>query len=81
MIEEYKKIRKHLQLMDTDVRKLKEDMIKVNDIFQKMIKEMDLFARKENLKILEKYITLWNPMNFVTEDEVVRIINEHKKRG
>ncbi|MBS3107382.1 hypothetical protein J4468_00540 [Candidatus Woesearchaeota archaeon] len=81
MIEEYKKIRKHVQILDSDIRKLKEDMTKVNDIFQKMIKEMDLFARKENLKILEKYITLWNPMNFITEEEVIRLISEHKKRG
>ena len=45
-------------------------------------KEMSFFARKESIKELEKYINLWHPLNFTTEEEVRKIMREElKKRG
>ena len=41
-----------------------------------IIKELQGFARKENLKVLEKYINFWNPLNFTTEEEVIKLIEE-----
>ncbi|MBI4448282.1 hypothetical protein HY643_04840, partial [Candidatus Woesearchaeota archaeon] len=41
------------------------------------------FAKKENVKVLEKYINLWNPLNFVTREEAKRIAKEvlEEKKG
>ncbi len=38
--------------------------------------ELEFFARKENLKVLEKYINLWNPLNFVTKEEVLELTSK-----
>ena len=43
-----------------------------------LLKELELFARKEDVKFLEKYINLWNPMKFVTEQDVKNLL-EHNK--
>lgn len=76
MIEEYKKIIREIKTINTDIKDLKEEINELKDTLKHMVQEMQYFARKENLKVLEKYINLWNPMNFVTEEEVIKIINE-----
>ena len=41
-----------------------------------VIRELQTVARKDEVKVLEKYINLWNPLKFVTQNEVEQIINE-----
>ena len=38
------------------------------------LRETDFFAKKNDIKVLEKYINLRNPLEFVTENDVERII-------
>ena len=37
--------------------------------------------RKEQIKVLEKYINMWNPLNFVTEEEVLELIEKNKLKN
>lgn len=74
MIEEYKKLSQEIKSIDTEVKEIKNDLHHIKEVLKKLVKEMETFARKENLKILEKYINFWNPMNFVTKEEVIKII-------
>ena len=41
-----------------------------------IIKELKLTAGKEEVLILKKYIDLWNPMNFATQRDVERLVEE-----
>lgn len=74
MIDEYKKLSQEIKTIDLEIKEIKNDLQHIKEVFKKMINEMESFARKENLKILEKYINFWNPLNFVTREEVIRII-------
>ena len=74
MIEEYKKLSNEIKSIDIELKEIKNDIQNVKEVLKKIIKEIETFARKENLKILEKYINFWNPMNFVTKEEVIKII-------
>lgn len=74
MIEEYKKLMRHLKGVETDIKEFKKDLFNVKEIISGLTKEMRLFARKDSLHVLEKYINLWNPMNFVTEKDVANLM-------
>ncbi len=78
MVEEYKNMLEEIKGINKEVKETKEDILKIQETLKKIIDEMGSFARTENLKVLEKYINMWNPMNFVTEEEVLKLI---KKRG
>ena len=41
-----------------------------------IIKELKITAGKEELMTLKKYIDFWNPMNFVTQRDVERVVEE-----
>lgn len=80
MIEEYKRLMSELKIINNEIRDLKGDMFNIKEGIKHVIKEFDLFARKEDVAFLEKYINLWNPLKFVTEEDVLRIIEHHKKQ-
>ena len=80
MIDQYKRIDSELTAISEDLKEIKENMFTMKENFGKIIKEMKFFARKDQLKILEKYINMWNPFNFVTEEEVLELIKKNKAK-
>ena len=78
MIEEYKKVMSELKIIDGEIKEIKSDIFKLKDSIRHLVKETELFARKDDVQFLEKYINLWNPMKFVTEDDVKKLIERHK---
>ncbi len=81
MIDGYKKITENVRSTEEEIKEFKKDLFEIKEILRHITKELEFFARKDSVKVLEKYINMWNPLNFVTEKEVVNIIEEHKKRG
>ncbi|MFH1210712.1 MAG: hypothetical protein V1645_02235 [archaeon] len=74
MIEEYKKTMRDMKTIQAEIAEMKKEVFYLKEVLTDFNKELDMFARKDSVKVLEKYINLWNPMNFVTEQEVVNII-------
>lgn len=41
-----------------------------------IIKELKLCAKKEDVNVLQRYINMWEPVNFVTRKEVEKIVED-----
>jgi len=74
MIEEYKKTVRDMRAVQHELADLKKEVFYLKEVLNDFNKEFDMFARKDSVKVLEKYINLWNPMNFVTEKDVIDIV-------
>ena len=81
MIEEYKKLLTDVKTIKEEIKESKKEVFELQELIKGIAKDMDGFAKKNSLKILEKYINLWNPMNFITEEEVVKLIDTKIKEG
>ena len=79
LISEYKRLSQDIKVVDSVLKDLKKDIFEMKDALRHILGELKFFARKEHFKVLEKYINMWNPFNFVTEEEVLKLIKE--KRG
>lgn len=79
MLEEYKKLIGEIRTIDSEIKDVKRNLFEIKNVLDHIIKEMQFFAKKENLRVLEKYINFWNPLNFVTEKEVIQIMKEKLK--
>ncbi len=75
-IEEYKRINKEIEIINADIKTLKNDLFNLKQTINGFLNEVDFFARKNDIKLLEKYINLWNPLEFVREDDIEKIIEE-----
>ena len=80
MIEEYKKLIAELKANNLEMKEIKQDILNTKETIRKMFKEMEIFARKDELKVLEKYINLWNPLKFITEKELDDILDKKLKK-
>ena len=74
MLEEHKSGLVEIKKMAASVRDVNEDMNNLKNIMKHLTDEAASFAKDEDVKVLEKYINVWNPLNFVSEKEVKRIV-------
>ena len=79
MVEEFRRISGQLKDLDAELKQAKNEMFKVREALKDVIKEMSSFASSQELKVLERYINTWNPLNFMTEKEVLLLIKENAK--
>ena len=80
MIEEYKKLLREISAMNAEMGDLRAELAEMGSGMRKVVGELDLFARKESVKVLDKYLKLWSPLNTVSEDQVERIVEEKIKK-
>lgn len=70
--------------MYTELSELKKELSALKDQMNLVVSGLTETAKKEDVKVLEKYIELWEPLNFVTKREVEamvrRAINEVKAK-
>lgn len=79
-IEEYKRINKEIASINEDIKKIKEELFNLKQILRNFLSETEIFAKKTDVKVLEKYINLWNPLEFVREEDIDKII-EYKLKN
>lgn len=65
-----------IKTLTSDINEIRKEIQELKDKFLLVIRELQTTARKEEVKVLEKYINLWNPIKFVSQNEVEQIINE-----
>src|SRR3989344_4049039 len=74
MLEEFKTLLNEIKGVTTDLKEIKDSTAKFQITIKQLVSELDSFANKDQVKALEKYINLWSPLNFVTEEEVKSLI-------
>lgn len=75
-VKEMKEIRKTLQEIRSKISTLESEINVVKNELQIMEKRLEDFAKKEDIRVLEKYIEFLNPSAYVTEKRVKEIIKE-----
>lgn len=59
-----------------EINEIKKDIENLKRVLREMINELKACAKKEEVEVLKKYINLWNPIKFATEETVERMIEE-----
>lgn len=65
-----------IKTLASDISEIRKEIQELKDKLVLVIRELQSVARKEEVKVLEKYISMWNPIKFVSQNEVEQIINE-----
>ncbi len=82
MLGDNKKVQSQVRTLQTDFDDLKKQIYEMKQNFDLLTAELSETAKREDIIVLEKYINLWEPLNFVTRNEVEKIIQfilENKK--
>lgn len=65
-----------IRTLTSDIGDLKTKIAEIKEKIFDLVKELKETAKRDEVKVLEKYINFWNPVKFVTQNEVQQIVKE-----
>ncbi len=78
IISQFKKDAVEFKAINAEVKEIEKEVFKTKETIGDLTKEMQFFATKEDFKVLEKYINLWDPMKLVSQKELETALEKLK---
>lgn len=79
LLKQEERIMREMALLKDNLKEMRNDLDRLKEGINHIIHESENFARKDELRIMEKYMKIWEPLKFVKEDEVKKMISEAMK--
>lgn len=76
MLENSKGYNKQLATMRDSLASFSHQLGDTNDKIKLVIRELQEGAKKQDVDVLTRYVDMWNPVNFVSRDEVFKLIKD-----
>ena len=80
MIGKNKVFATEIRTLTSDISDIKQDIAEIKEKILELVKELQTTAKRDEVKVLEKYINFWNPVKFVTQNEVESVVKEILKK-
>lgn len=81
MIAKNKVFATEIKTLTSELSDIKKEISEIKEKVISLIKELQDAAKKDEVKILERYINFWNPVKFVTQNEVEEIVKDLIKKN
>ena len=78
MIEEYKKLMGGLRDISLETKKARLGTQNTQEVVKDLVKEMSIFAKKDQIKVLEKYMDMLNIIELVTDEQLEKRLERFK---
>ncbi|MBI2142975.1 hypothetical protein HYU20_01385 [Candidatus Woesearchaeota archaeon] len=76
MLSSNRKMKAEIKLGSEEISELKAQLAEVNEKIKALVREFQGFARAEDVDVIRKYLNLIEPLGFVTQNEVERIVRQ-----
>ena len=76
VVQKHKMFYTEIKTLSSEIIEVKKELNEIKDKMLLLLKEMDNLAKKDSVEILKKYIDFWNPVNFVTKNDVEDIVKD-----
>lgn len=76
IISNHKKVLTEMRYMNEEIADLKKEIVGIKSKIATFAHELNGSAKKEDVQVLERYVNIWEPVNFVTRKETERIITD-----
>ena len=80
MLEKNKLFSTDIRALTSDINDIRKEIDEIKEKVIDIVGELEQTAKREEVKVLEKYINFWNPVKFVTQNEVEAIVKEILKQ-
>lgn len=76
MLGSDRKIKSEIKLLGSEVSELKAQVNELGEKVRAVVRELQGFARTEDVDVIRKYLNLLEPLGFATRTEVERIVKD-----
>lgn len=80
MMDQFKITSSEMRLLKDEIKDIKTDINSIKESINLISKELNRSVKKEDVKVIEKYVSMWDPLKFVTEDQLKEILKENANR-
>lgn len=78
LLEFEKDMRSEIKALGNDLLELKRSVSEINENLIMMSSELKNSVKQYDFKVIEKYVDMWQPMNFVTREELKHYVEKSK---
>jgi len=78
-IKRERELQKNFSELENSFRELKAELRQIKTSIERNSRNIQSTVKKEELRSLEKYIKLWQPIKFITQEEFEKNLNELRK--
>lgn len=76
MLSSNRKMKAEIKLGSEEISDLKAQVADANEKIKALVRELQGFARAEDVDVIRKYLNLIEPLGFVTQNEVERVVKQ-----
>jgi len=76
MLKESKKNITEIKAFSSEISEVKKDIRTIGEELKQIIRELKQTVKKDEARVLERYVSLWQPMNYVTHTEMDKRIKD-----
>jgi hypothetical protein len=81
LIEKHKTLVSEIHDVQDGMRSLRADIEFVKDLSERLANRMEALASKEEVKVIQRYVEYWRPLDFVTRSEVKSMVENILKES
>lgn len=70
-------IREQLNKLDEEVTNLHRTLNDIDDKMDRFLEQVKISAKHEDVLVLKKYLEMWDPIQYLTQQEAQRLLKEH----
>ncbi len=76
-IDKYKEIKEAIQGIMSTASTNKTKILELEDAIERMEKQLEKFAKLQDIKVIEKYMEFIDPSRFLSKEDVIKIVDEY----
>ena len=76
MLASHKRINQEIKTTTMEMADISKEINHIKETVELIITELKASAKKEDVDVLEKYLKLWEPVKFMTREQVEKIVAE-----
>ncbi len=80
MIEWHKSTLTELKTILSDFTEMKKEINELKETLRAVVRNMQGLAKKDDVAVMKKYLELWEPIHFVTQEQVEKIVEDMLER-
>jgi uncharacterized protein YoxC len=74
LMEKHKSLVSDIRELQDNLRMIRADLDGQKELIDRLAKRMEVLASAEEVKVLQRYVELWQPLQFVTRAEVKALV-------
>lgn len=76
-LEKYKEIKIAIQEINNEISNSKTRTFELEDAINRLERQAENFAKSQDIKVIEKYLSFVDPSRFLNKEDVIKIINDY----